>query len=401
MRYTIKAAAFAVWMPALLVLLQLGACTKKDILPEPVGEPVPYKDTALRTWKEMMEKPGYTLWKAAWNRSDMNTIAAADKAGAFVTVFMPTDQAFTAAGWTLEVINNAGKETLDSLLSYHIVSGKYTPDNIANTRGSSLLKTLLTNTEVMGANPYQPYIYTLYTGYLNDSLVVNGVRAAKWGTGQAAADGYVYTTAVVLQKPMQTMWQYIESNPEFSLFKAAVEKSDFEYSMGWSGMNNQMYLMGTLGFEYTLFLPSNKAFEAAGFYTDEDIQNYINRSLPVKDPDYDENWFYVTPTTSIDSILMAHGLDAYLYGGSVNYPVSAAYFSNDLVQNAADLSGVEIRPGTMYSNPPGMIHVDFSVVNGEPRVKRYKANQTPMPLAQRDIRVLNGVIHVVDGLFLP
>ncbi|MDR6339846.1 putative surface protein with fasciclin (FAS1) repeats [Filimonas zeae] len=401
MRYTIKAAAFAVWMPALLVLLQLGACTKKDIMPEAVGEPVPYKDTAIRTWKEMMDKPGYTLWKAAWNRSDMNTLAAADKAGAFVTVFMPTDQAFTAAGWTLDVINNAGKETLDSLLSYHIAPGKYNPANIAGIRGSVQLKTLLTNDVVMGHNSSQPYIYSLYTGYLNDSLVINGVRAAKWGKGQDAGEGYVYTTDVVLQKPMQTMWEYIESNPEFSLFKSAVEKSDFEYSMGWSGMNSQMYLMGMPGFEYTLFLPSNKAFALLGIYTDEDVQNYINRSLPVKDPDYDENWFYVNPTTSMDSILMAHGLDAYLYGGSINYPVSAAYFSNDLVQNAAGLSGVEIRPGVQYSSAPGVINVDFSVANGQPQVKRHKANHTPMPLAQSDIRVLNGVIHVVDGLFIP
>ncbi|BAV06010.1 Uncaracterized surface protein containing fasciclin (FAS1) repeats [Filimonas lacunae] len=400
MRYTIKAAAFAVWMPALLVLLQLGACTKKDIMPEPVGEPVPYKDTAIRSWKEMMEKPGYTLWKAAWNRSDMNAIAGADKAGAFLTVFMPSDQAFQAAGYTMEVINSASKETLDSLLSYQVVPGKYTPDNISHIKGSAQLKTLLTNDAVMGYNTSQPYIYILYAGYFHDSLVINGANVAKWGTGQDAADGYVYTTAVVLQKPMQTMWEYIESHPELSLFKAAIEMSDYEYSMGWSGMNNQMLLMGSPGFEFTLFAPSNKAFEAAGFTTAEDIQNYINNSLPVKDPDYDENWYYQNPTTAMDSILFAHGLEAYLFAGQYYYPVSTTYFTNDLIQNAAGLSGVEIKPGTMYSSPPGIIHVDFSVVNGQLRVKRYKANHTPIPLAQPNIRVLNGAIHVVDGLFM-
>lgn len=401
MRYTIKAAAFAVWMPALLVLLQLGACTKKDIMPEAVGEPVPYKDTAIRSWKEMMEKPGYTLWKAAWNRSDMNTIAGADKAGAFLTVFMPTDQAFQAAGWTIDVINNASQETLDSLLSYHMAPGKYTPGNISAVSGSVQLKTLLTNTAVMGYSEWQPYIYTLFAGYLHDSLLVNGTGVARWGTGQEAADGYVYTTGTVLQKPTQTMWEYIESNPEFSLFKAAMDMSNARYDMGWSGINHQVLLSGTPGNEFTLFAPTNKAFEAAGFYTAEDIENYIIRSLPLGDPDYDENWYYQSPVTAIDSILMPHGLESYMFAGQYYYPGSTVYFTNDLIQNAAGLSGVEIRPGTMYSNPPGIINVDFSVVNGQLRVKRYKANHTPMPLAQSNIRVLNGVIHVVDGLFMP
>lgn len=387
----------------LLVLVLAGACTKKDILPEPIGEKVPYTGAPTKSVKEIMDGASYTYWKAAWNRSGM---AAVIKNGgaAYHTLFMPTNQAFEAAGWTMNKINTATVADLDSLLSYHVVKGLYKPENFTGIQGNVLLTTVLKRGDLPGYNDQQPYIYNLSAGVSGDSLLVNGLPANKWSAGEEATDGYVYPVAHLVPKPETNMWQYLEADPRFSLFVAAMRMSDEVYMENGVGISHETYLSGFVPvIRFTLFAPTNKAFQQSGFNTEDDIRAYMERSLPLGYADYDENWYYQQPKTAIDSLLFVHGLETYEAGtGNYTYPINLSFYSNDLAQNSTQLSGLLLKPGEMYNNPPVAVHLAFSAVNGKPMVKRLGSTRAPMALTQTNINTTNGVIHVLDeGLLLP
>ena|GEM_PF-2279519 len=391
---------------AAVVMLLVASCTKKDIQPAPVGEAVPYTPPATRKWQAVMKDPSYTYWNAAWRRSRMDTLVGGSGA-AYYTVFMATDKAFTDAGWTMAKINAADTADLDTLLAYHVAPGFYRPDNLSTLRGSLALKTLLTSVHVADHSPGNPYIYKLYAGYQSDSLVIDGKAVNKWKTGEEALNGYVYPIESLLKKPEMSMLQYLESDPRFSLFLAAIRISDQVYSDNYVSIFNEQFLAGNpdYGVVSTLFAPTNRAFENSGFHSAADIQAYVDMSLVdgyLPQPDYDSNFFYQQPVTAIDSLLFPHGLEAFRAGSGGGYITDLSFFTNDILLNGAAISGMLIKPGQLYNNPPVLVHLRFSSDNDRPMVLRLGSARAPLPLVETNIKVLNGVIHVVDeSLLLP
>ncbi len=402
----ISAACGKVLLLMSVVMLLVSSCSKKDIQPEPVGEAVPYTPPATRKWQAIMKDPSYTYWNAAWRRSRMDTLVAGIGA-AYYTIFMATDKAFTDAGWTMAKISAADTAVLDTLLAYHIVPGFYRPDNLSALRGSLPLKTLLTSGSVADHTPDNPYTYKLYVGYQPDSLVIDGIPANKWKTGEEALNGYVYPIERLLKKPEMSMLQYLESDPRFSLFLSAIRISDQVYSDNYVSIFNEQFLAGNpdYGVVSTLFAPTNRAFQNSGFNTAADIQAYVDNSLVdgyLPYADYDSNFFFVQPVTAIDSLLLPHGLEESQAASGGGYITDISFFTNDLLQNGPALSGMLIKPGQMYNNPPVLVSLRFSNNNGKPMVQRLGSARPPLPLAETNIKVLNGVIHVVDeSLLLP
>ncbi|MFB6456438.1 fasciclin domain-containing protein [Chitinophaga sp. Hz27] len=381
------------------VFLLLAACSKQDIEPAPIGQPVPGEKGADKTWQEVINNTTYTLFRSALQRADMADML---KSTANSTVLVPDDKAFTAAGWTATRINNATPAELKALLSYHIIPMFLTPSSLETVVGNIPAVTMSKRPMDGREGWYSDYTDVLFLGKHGDSLLVNGCAESKWGTAIQASNGIIFPINHVLEAPQQTMWEYIQSVPEYSMYVAALLISDSLYNESYITLGVMPAIKSAQSVaQFTLFVPTNNAFAKAGFHTPQDILDYCMRSYPLPYPDYDEHMYYQQPTTAMDSILMANGLEVsnalQIYGNMKGGPV---FFSNDLTDNAKQLSWIQLLNGQPYNTPPVYISLDFKVDNGQPWVKRHGVNQPYISLAKKDHRVTNGVVHEVDDLFL-
>ncbi|RBL89017.1 fasciclin domain-containing protein [Chitinophaga flava] len=391
------------WLPVLFLLVM--ACRKQDIEPEPVGDPVPYNGPVLGL-KETLEKSPYTIFRTAWNRANID--ARLKKAGTTsFTIIAPTDKAFQDAGWTMDKINQAAPEVLDTLLSYHIGATQIHPASLAELNGNLPIVTLLKSTTIPTFDDSRPYKYVIYAGVYHDSLFVNGKPVSKWGQALESTTATIYPADKVLVKPRQDMLSFLKADNRFSFYLEACRINDslYEDKNPWDQYLWDMPMLSANALspgQFTLVVPTNDAFRKSGFNSVEDIRQRCYQALPIGDPDYDENSYYRYPTTAMDSILLPNrmsyvGLDG-PYGMREMYPV---YFMNELMVNRS-VSGLLLRPGSAYSSPPKIYELDFAVTNGNIWVKRLGSSGQRIPLVQTDINVLNGVIHIVnDGLFMP
>ncbi|MBC9911868.1 fasciclin domain-containing protein [Chitinophaga varians] len=395
---------FKCCLPALLLLAM--ACRKQDIEPEPVGEPVPYTGPVL-SLKETLEKSPYTYLKAAWKRSNIDDRLNKAAITSF-TIFAPTDKAFEQAGWTMDKISQASPEQLDTLLSFHISGNQVHAASLVQVTGNLTLATLLKSADLPGYEGFPPYQYVLYAGVNHDSLYVNGQPVSKWGQALEATTATIYPTDKVLQQPVQDMLSFLQSDERFSFYLEACRINDSLYldKNPWeTGLLNMTVLSatGSSGGQFTLIVPTNEAFKKSGFNTVEDIRQYNYRSLPIGDAGYDDHWYYVYPTTAMDSLLypnrMSYVGPRAAYNGTKN--IYQVYFLNELMVNKS-ISGMLLKPGSIYNLPPMLYQLDFVAGNNGIGVKRLGSSQARLPLAETNVCLLNGVIHVVnEGLFMP
>ncbi|MBS0027547.1 fasciclin domain-containing protein [Chitinophaga sp. 22321] len=383
----------------LLFLLAFAACRKQDIEPEPVGEPVPHESGPDKTWQQQLTASSYTRFREAWQRSGMDQKVKQDGAG-FHTLIVPTDKAFDEAGWTPEKIKTAESEVLDELLSYYIMPARLLPENIAAVKGSAPAVTL-SSRSLDRENWYQDYVDFQFLAKSGDNLLVNGIALGKWGQQLEGTNGVIYSIDHLISKPQQTMWEYLQSQPRFSLYVDALLICDSLYQSAYIPQPLSLLKSASSFAQFTLFAPNNDAFIKNGFHNAEDILQYCLRSWPLPPPDYDENMYYQQPVISIDSILMACGPEvanaSQLTGTEAR--VGPVFFSNDLVWNATALSGLELYAGQPYNSPPVGISLSFIDNNGQPGIRRINTNYPYIGLKSANIRVINGVVHEIGDLF--
>ncbi|NIG56739.1 fasciclin domain-containing protein [Chitinophaga sp. Cy-1792] len=379
--------------------LMLAACSKQDIEPEPVGKPVTGEKGPDKTWQEILNTSSYTLFRSALQRAQMTDML---QASASTTLLVPDDNAFIAAGWTADRISKATPAELKAMLSVHIMPIFLDLTSIETVPGNIPAVTLSKRLLGGHGNWSGDYTDVQFLGKHGDSLLVNGRAENKWSAAISASNGTIFPITHVLEAPQQTMWEYIESNPDYSMYHAALTISDSLYTESWISLGVMDAIKSNPAYaQFTLFVPTNAAFAKAGFHTPEDILDYImTRSYPIPYADYDENLYYVQPTTAMDSLLMANGLEVAMALGVYNNTKGGlVFFSNDLADNASQLSWLKLMNGQIYNTPPVYISLDFKAVNGQPLVKRHGVNQAYIPLSKKDHRVINGVVHEVDDLF--
>lgn len=376
------------------VLLGLCSCKKEEVMPAPIGQPIPYVPEATRDWQTVMNDAEFSTFKTAYNKSTIASLIKKSNS-AFHTVFMPTNKAFDADGWTIDKINAANSSTLDALLAYCFVSGTYSETTLRLYMHRSYpLNTLLTREDLPGDLNGNPYTYRLYVGTWQDSLMVNGVPINKWDRREAALNGYVYKLDKWMSKPIDmTVLEYMESQPRFSMLLDAINASPPYYASEGAWSNDPMF-MDILGFtgygRNTYYLPTNKAFANSGFHSLQDINDRIEASFPIGEPYYDNNQFYRYPRTAMDSILMPHGFS--LYGNQYD----AVFFLKDIMTYPQPLTGFVTTPGSAYGNPNVVVETSFKVQDNWLQVAGFISKENYQPVKEGDIFCLNGVIHVVD-----
>jgi uncharacterized surface protein with fasciclin (FAS1) repeats len=383
----------------LLLILAFAACRKQDIEPEPVGEPVPHGAGPDKTWQQQLAASSYTRFREAWQHSGMDQKVKVGGAG-FYTLLVPINKAFDEAGWTSAKIQAADAATLNDLLSYYVMPARLQPDNISAIKGNTAAATLSFRSFADRPEWYKDYVDFQFLGKNGDSLLVNGMALGKWGQQLEGTNGIIYPIDHLVAQPTQSMWDYVQSQPRFSLYVEALRICDSLYESAYMTQPLAFMKSSPEAAQFTLFAPNNDAFIKNGFHNAADILQYCLRSWPLPEGGYDENMFWQQPVIAIDSLLMACGpevMNASQLNGDAR--VGPVFFANDLTNNAAALSGLVLYAGQPYNSPPIMINLSFINNNGQPGVRRLNTNYPWLPLKNRNVRVINGVVHEVDDLF--
>lgn len=394
-----------------LMFLTLASCRKAEFQPEVEGEQVPGQETTI-TLNEVLEASPYTLFKAAWKRSNMNSIIEKRGNKTPLTLFVPTDAAFVADGMTLEVINNTSPALLDSLLLYHTLSAavhpKYLMERGENTIGISLLENAYITVKGYD-NEYQtdPYFYRLYLNVIGNDLLINGGKAGS-ATVTQAKNGTFWPIDRVLKKPVKTMMQALQDDGRFGMYIEIMTKTDMLWEEGMAGVVERTPFTDGLviGNSYlifkSIFAPTDEAFHQAGFRNVDDLMALNNRNvLPYFDWDTFEQ---VGTGYATDTLLTLHRWGRLLkerdgFGPGDDNP--DIFYSNDL--NNKLLSDYALSTSGYTGTIPIMyVPFDFGKNDGGQVTVKVKSSTHPAAtIVEADINTLMGPIHVVNHLLPP
>lgn len=393
----------------ILLLAFAAACSKTEEPPKPVGDKIPYHNTTTRKLAALLDSiPEASVYRAALGRTQvqhyMDSLAAGNS-NAYYTLFVPTNKAWAAAGYTMNNINTVPVAELDTIIRYLAVPGGL-PAGATDLFGETTCYPLMdpdrdiTRSQV--PSPFQLwggvyYYYRLIVGMTKGTLRLNGLPVGHT-PGIPATNGVIFMIDSLVTKPFYESYQVLNADTSFSFYMAALKKSnDLYLQKGLLGpevveYNDTISLVLKVGgfvpgndpFSIT-FAPDNNAFRKAGFNSIAAINQYIDQSAIVAaDP-------YTPMLTNMDSILAYHRIVSRYGDVNENY---GYLYSIDLLNHFynVDLSNAPIT---------GALQVQSG--NGKITVHRQDApsgrGATIMPAS--DITTLTGVIHRVDNLLLP
>ncbi len=393
----------------LLMCLWIVSCTKTDEPSHPVGKPLPYTEGANRTIAQLLDSlPDCTFFDAAYKRAGLAAMLDSQLRTTAVpyTIFAPTDDAFKAAGYTLQQIGQMTPAQLDSMVLYWTVAGGYTFSNLDSLQGSTGIVTLLKDPgmkrslDYPGFSSSNPYRYRLYTAVMNGTLWLNGIPVRTNARSFAATNGVLWKVDRLVEKPVFETYQVLAGDTAYSFYMAAVRSSDSVYLANYT----DYYFKDTISLQVqqgqssiTVLAPTNDAFRRAGFPDEGSVQAYISQSMAAVNYGYDMNGSPIQ--TNMDSILDRHriGYAAGRYGALT----STVFYGNDFLYNRS-VDNSLILPSDGYS-PDFYSGVFFQQHNGQVSVHRVDApaGRAVNIITPNNITTLNGVVHRVDNLLLP
>lgn len=208
--------------------------------------------TPNSTIREIISKAsGLTIWNAALSRTTLDASLAG--AGPF-TVFVSTDDACTATGFTSAYLNSLTADKLDSLLKYSVLTTPYTASLFPAGPNASLTT----------ANGDSVFV----TSNLN-GVFVNGIQITQ--PDVSASNGVIHALYTPLVPPVGNLLYLINADTTLSYLQAAIAK----VSLSNSSLSDLLTTQGI----HTLFAPTNNAFRAAGYATVDSVTNSNTDSL--------------------------------------------------------------------------------------------------------------------------
>lgn len=439
-----------------MVIFFLCQCRKAEFMPPAVGEQIPYTDTVTSSMAEVLASSPYTLFYQVWLNSDIEVILAERRNGTIskFTVLVPENEALEAEGWDAATISIADKESLNTLiLSLTYWEGISKEDLQTRDDNYPALNLL----EYPDLWIYQnaayfiyrepglvSYCFRAYLSFKNEQLLLNG-QAIGNHEGMPATDGYLWPIKQFATKPTQTAIEVLEEDGRFSLYLELMRYTDAlywaiyedanwyepwegsgydrdfveDYNLGLSRRYENWYGLPAVATQNTLFIPTNEAFEAAGFSTLQDLISFNEeRGLPqaVWDPMY---WEYgVEGEFATDTLLDLHHNWGRRYApryagndwmpeetGAQGRSAVTVFYSNDLRDDLLHdfmLNGYytpyyEDTKTLFYRMPLTFFNTGAGVV----QIGVKGSDRPPATVVQKDIPTLNGPIHAVDRLLLP
>ncbi len=386
-----------------LLLMLAAACSKTEEPPRPVGNKLPYTGVTKSLSQLLDSIPEASIYRTALGRTQIQQYMdslAANSSNAPYTLFVPTNKAFQAAGYTADNINTAPVAVLDSLIRYLIIPGGVAA-GVTDMSGENTYYPLMypdrdiTRSQV--PSPFQAaynayYYYRLIVGLSKGTLRLNGLPVSK-APAIPATNGALFLIDTLIVKPFYESYQVLSSDTSFSFYMAALKKSNTVYSEnGTLGVFNDtsalVLAIGAYGESgrdpfAIVFAPENNAFRKAGFNSIDDINKYIDGSAAASG-----SW----GATNMDSILVNHILYSW-YNFNTN-PGWSYLYSFDLRYGLYKIN---------LSNSPAPGALFVQVNNGQVILHRQDApsGRGAAIIGPSDITTLTGVIHRVDNLLLP
>lgn len=181
--------------------------------------------------------PNFTLLRTAVVKAGLADALATGN----LTVFAPTDAAFRAAGFAdANAINNVNVDALRRILLYHVIGNRFPAQNLSRTLTGY---TTLLNEQVQVVN--------------GQSISVNGIFVQQ--ANVQATNGIIHVINRVLLPPAGNLVEAAVANPNLTYLVAALQRAGLVQTIGTGG-------------PFTVFAPTNAAFQAAGFPTIASIQ---------------------------------------------------------------------------------------------------------------------------------
>lgn len=308
------------------------------------------------------ETPEFTVLLAAVQAADPVFLETLSNPDARVTVFAPTDAAFTAA---LEALGLTAEELLgnsallNTVLGYHVVPGVFDAASVVSLDGA-LLGTILPETALAISLDGESVKVNDATVVAADVTASNGVvHVIDTVLVPANVNDIVASMTEMMEMtpdPMMTAPVSIAETvvaatsaetPEFTTLLAAVQAADPAVLTTLSGAG-----------QYTVFAPTDAAFAAAF------------ESMGVTAADV------LADSANLTNILLYHVIPGKFSAATV---IAVAGESEEGVKVAT------LLPGTT---------VTIKVVDGAVMVN-------DATVASPDVAVSNGVVHVIDGVLLP
>jgi uncharacterized surface protein with fasciclin (FAS1) repeats len=396
----------------LLLILLTGwtACLKPSDSDIQASHSQPFVNSDLK--KALSNTASLKLFNQAFVRLGVDKLIDTSKG---YTIFAPTDDAMIAAGLNEQVINSLSADSLRKLITYHIVSAALDELALKNTILSVNGATLRSDTTFDQATGFTVTPYTLYVQQTG-SFYFNGLPVEKAGDVIPTSNGYIFPISKVLHAFTNvSLSATIASQPDLSLFYAALRINDSirrDYFMNlWGSFDDQaadLYWFSkppaafNAGILPTIFAPTNKAFEDAGFFTEEDLLQYA-QSGPAYG--YDES-FVSFAHTPLDSLMYRHMVYNLVLAQTTNGS-SAMLLYGDLLHPTVNNGVFNIFSGSYNSTFWEGIRLqwksglNFSADQG--KVSMTWNNMTiPIPLPANDesnFITRAGVLYKVDKLF--
>lgn len=385
---------------AIIALFLVGtlACTKtkRDDL----------KPAASKNIMEVLESmPEYSTLVEALKITEMDK-QLRNSTGPY-TIFAPTNAAFQAAGITN--VANVPYTTLMRIVKYHIYMMRITTTTFTPflATGSITTNNNFTNTDKIyvtwvpsiadeaptNEDYWDKYIYA-YMGCLN-GLSINGIKVTK--PDIAATNGMIQGVDRVVLPPTQTLWQYIQANPDLQRLEEAVVRLGLQGTLSNSNYSGT----GAGNGAFTAFLPNNQAFAAAGF---PDLTS-INAA----------------PSATLLRIIQYHVISPANYSGTsggaaLNYRQRLVFPSSVITNGQRFLTlfdpvGYYVTP-SLGPNSPELLNRRLTAsvdANGVVRLNTARPRTTNLfeipgqngqannaQIIQSDVMLLNGIGHVID-----
>lgn len=379
-------------------------------MPVPEGQIIP-PDEATVSLKEVMDAAPYSLFKAAWMRSNMETKLKIYGEHAKFTLLVPTDAALVAEGMTLEVINNTPAEALDELLMYHTIASRVSPRDLAQRLDNTMEISILNNSSLRvsplspsNSGGSDPYFYRQYLKVQQGHLYINGKDA---GNIQpiAAKNGILWPIKRLLHKPTKTMLEALKQDGRFGIYLDVMEKGAQQWFAAtrltrlWTTdlvVGNRSAPQVNITFS-SLLAPTDAAFQAAGFANADAVIAMNNqRPLPYR------NGSVAVGLLASDDMLTLHRWSDLIFPTNAQRAVgrknSTIFYSNDL--NNDLLANYILRDGTYNANlPVQLMPLEFGkTTSGAITIKSKGATHIPAVVIDGDINTIMGPIHAVDHL---
>lgn len=392
-----KSTITTIYSASIALLSLFFSCRKAEYVPVPQGEPVPVEEVT-QTLGAFLDRPGYTLFKAMWEKSHLNDSLAAWGSKQPLTVFVPSDEAVSAAGYSAASIAARSAEELDSLLLYHIVTTRLDPEVLTPKLGNFKATTKL-------QGPYRryvfsseaPYVYEHYIGFTAENLIINGKPVGRF-EGEAFTHGMLIPVDRFLIRPSKYTIEVLEEDPRFSIFLEVLRHNDDGYrsvnrkTLPWLSFDGTSFVTGQPRIRsLTLLVPTNEAFIEAGFPDAASVIR-LNDRAPF-------NGFSGIQVS--DSVLTYHQWGRHYYEGNWRNSTDSnplIFFSNDL--NNEMLGGYLVGRQT-FSQPAYPVPFEFFQSEGRVSLRLKGSQQEPAEIVEPDIPTLNGPLHAVNKLFVP